>query len=143
MPGIEIGLSQGKKKKKRDPSANLFLIKYLTCQNYRQCMFLCLSTGAQLFLWAREEWVVLGSSFPGAVLTDPIPAQSSPAPLNLARFLCQIPWPLLEGGGLMRHVESWSVPILMGMGDAAPPYLLITGLRSFQNRKERFCNEKS
>lgn len=78
VPGIEIGLSQGKKKK--DPSANLFLIKYLTCQNYTRLMSLLLAGGpgdsvpAGRWLWGGSQHPVpqkISAAFPATCPPKP------------------------------------------------------------------------
>lgn len=104
MPGVEIGLSQ--KKKKKDPSANLFLIKYLTCQNYRQLMFLRLSAGLGTAFpmgWGIVGWFWVPVTL---VLSSLTPRDPKPSP-DLARFLwVSDPPSLLEGRCLLGQMQN-------------------------------------
>lgn len=124
MPGVEIGLSQEKKKKK-DPSANLFLIKYLTCQNYRQLMFLRLSAGPRTAFptgWGTVGWFRVPVT---PALSSLTPREPKPSP-DLARFL--------GGRCLMGQTQN--------PGPSPHYYGLIPRLRSSQNRRD-FCGEMS
>lgn len=117
MPGVEIGLSQ--KKKKKDPSANLFLIKYLTCQNYRQLMFLRLSAGPRTAFptgWGTVGWLRVPVT---PALSSLTPREPKPSP-DLARFL--------GGRCLMGQTQN--------PGPSPHYYGLIPRLRSSQNRRD-------
>ena len=122
MPGVEIGLSQEKKK---DPSVNLFLIKYLTCQNYRQLMSWCLSAGLETaFPVGQTQRVALvpgtpetsavstAPPNPGLPFTTPHPARvlwASDSPISTEGHLGGLTW------------NRGASPIIVGLGDASPP----------------------
>lgn len=135
MPGIEIGLSPEKKKK--DPSANLFLIKHLTCQNCRQLMFLCFQQSWVSPSYERAQWAVLGTGPPSAGLTNP-------------RFTRPLIYPCAVGsdprvstGRKMPNgtgIGSWGTPIPVGLGvPSSPSY---PRPQELPEQKRRFCGEK-